>query len=146
MKYNFNDYKNWVHPEDLRKFEKQVRNFVFTKKGKIRKHLLNDIKDINTNPDPESFIDTQVKKFQSAHRIHNYMKFRAYKEFPDKAEKERYDFDPQFYFDSFKEGCYDFFGIECCECCGKIIRDKQNPEAYSRFVIHEKSMKGPTVH
>ena len=146
MKYNFNDYKNWVHPEELRNFKKEARSFVYTKKGKIRKHLLNDIKDINTNPDPERFIDAQVKKFQSAHRIHNYMKFRAYRELPDVQEEERYQFTPQWFFKSFMKGCYKFFGIECCDCCGRIVRDTQNPEAYSRFVEHEKRMKGPTVH
>ena len=140
---------SWVHPEDLKAYEKKVRNFVYTKKGKIRKFLLDDIKDINTNPDPENFIDAQIKKFQSAHRIHNYMKFRAFTEFPPDGKDrngDEYGLTPEFFHTSFRKDCYTFFGIKCCPCCGEIIEDTQNPAAYSRFVDREKELKGPTVH
>ena len=149
FQYNFNDSKNWVHPDELIEFEKEIRSRVYTKNGKVRKQLQNDIKDINIKPSPEGFIKAEIKKLQSAYRIHNYMKFRAFKEFPDVAEKERYQYTPRFYWKEFNRGCYTFFGIECCsclECCGLIIKDTQNPDAYSRFLKHEKNMKGPTVH
>ena len=145
---NFNDSKNWVHPDELRDFEKQLRSFIYTKDSTLRKQIHNVVKN-GSKQSPEDFINRQLKMLQSAYRIHNYMKFRAYKEFPDSAEDERYQHTPQFYSDGFKSGCYTFFGIECCsclECCGLIIKDTQNPEAYTRFVEYEKRMKGPTVH
>ena len=111
--------------------------------------LLKDIEKLDTKPEPEEFIDTQVKKFQSAHRLHNYMKFRAFKEFPPNGKDrngEAYNLTPEFFHDSFMKNCYTFFGIRCCTCCGKIIKDTQNPEAYSRFLEHEKELKEPTVH
>jgi len=149
MEYNFKDYISWVHPEDLKEFEKDVRSFVYTKNGKVRKQLLKDIEKLDTKPEPEEFIDTQVKKFQSAHRLHNYMKFRAFKEFPPNGKDRNgkaYNLTPEFFHDSFMKNCYTFFGIRCCTCCGKIIKDTQNPEAYSRFLEHEKELKEPTVH
>ena len=146
--YNFNDCKNWVPPDELKDLEKRLRSFVYAKDSTLRKHILKFIKG-KDKQSPEEFINTQLKELQSAYRIHNYMKFRAYEEFPDAAEEERYQFTPLFFSDGFKRGCYTFFGIKCCnclECCGLIIKDTQNPEAYSRFVEHEKRMKGPTVH
>ena len=149
LQCNFNEYQNWVHPDELKDFEKELRHFVYTKNGKLRKHLLNDCKNLNTKPVPEEFINTEIKKLQSAHRIHYYMRFRAYQEFPDVAEEERYQHTPRFYWEGFKKGCYTFFGIECCsclDCCGRIIKDTQNPEAYSKFVKTEKRFNDPTVH
>ena len=149
MEYNFKDYKSWVNPQDLKEFEKDIRSFVYTKNGKVRKQLLKDIEKLDTKPEPEEFIDTQVKKFQSAHRLHNYMKFRAFKEFPPNGKDrngEAYNLTPEFFHDSFMKNCYTFFGIRCCTCCGKIIKDTQNPEAYSRFLELEKELKEPTVH
>ena len=34
---------DWVNPEDLKHYEKSIRNFVYTKKGKVREYLLKDI-------------------------------------------------------------------------------------------------------
>ena len=144
---NFNDSKNWVHPDELKEFEKDLRSFVYAKDSTLRKRIHNVVKD-GSKQSPEDFINTQLKMMRSSHRIHHYMKFRGYKEFPDAAEEEKYH-TPQFYWNAFKGGCYTFYGIECCsclECCGLIIKDTQNPEAYSRFVEYEKRMKGPTVH
>jgi hypothetical protein len=140
MEYNFKDLKSWVNPQDLKEFEKDIRSFVYTKNGKVRKQLLKDIEKLNTGPEPEEFIDSLVKKFQSAHRLKAYMDFRAFN------EKLKHEFDTKFYHDGFKKGCFEFFGVKCCACCGKIIKDTQNPDAYSRFVKHEKELEEPTVH
>ena len=140
MEYNFKDLKSWVNPQDLKEFEKDIRSFVYTKNGKVRKQLLKDIEKLNTRPEPEEFIDSLVKKFQSAHRLKAYMDFRAFN------EKLKHEFDTKFYHDGFKKGCFEFFGVKCCACCGKIIKDTQNPDAYSRFVKHEKELEEPTVH
>jgi len=140
MEYNFKDYKSWVNPQDLKEFEKDIRSFVYTKKGKVRKQLLKDIVEYDTKAEPEEFIESLVKKFQSAHRLKAYMDFRAFN------EKLKHEFDTKFYHDGFKKGCFEFFGVKCCTCCGKIIKDTQNPDAYSRFVEHEKELEEPTVH
>ena len=140
MEYNFKDYKSWVNPQDLKEFEKDIRSFVYTKKGKVRKQLLKDIVEYDTKAEPEEFIESLVKKFQSAHRLKAYMDFRAFN------EKLKHEIDTKFYHDGFKKGCFEFFGVKCCTCCGKIIKDTQNPDAYSRFVEHEKELEEPTVH
>jgi hypothetical protein len=140
MEYNFKDYKSWVNPQDLKEFEKDIRSFVYTKNGKVRKQLLKDIEKYDTKAEPEEFIDSLVKKFESAHRLKAYMDFRAFN------EKLKHEFDTKFYHDGFKKGCFEFFGVKCCTCCGKIIKDTQNPDAYSRFVEHEKELEEPTVH
>ena len=141
MEYNFKDYKSWVHPEDLKSYEKQIRKFVYTNNGKVRKHLLKDIgPHVETKAEPEGFIKSLLNKFQSAHRLKAYMDFRAFN------EKLTHEFDTNFYHDGFKKGCFEFFGVKCCTCCGKIMKDTQNPDAYSRFVEHEKELEEPTVH
>jgi len=141
---------SWVHPEDLKQYEKSIRKFVYTKEGKVRKHLLKGLTSKSTfKAEPEMFIECQLNKFKSAHRLDHYMKFRSFVEFPPDGKDKNgngYGLDPKFYFESFKEGCYEFFGIKCCPCCGEIIEDTQNPDAYSRFVEHEKELKEPTVH
>ena len=136
---------SWVHPDDLKRYEKTIRKFVYTKRGKVRKGLLKDIEGLNTKAEPEEFIKCMVKKFHSAHRLNYYMKFRAFREFPGVPEEERYQHNAKFYYDGFGEGCFEFFGIKCCPCCGEIIEDIQNPDAYSRFLDNEKELKGPTV-
>jgi len=140
MEYNFKDLKSWANPQDLKEFEKDIRSFVYTKYGKVRKQLLKDIEKLNTGPEPEEFIDSLVKKFQSAHRLKAYMDFRAFN------EKLKHEFDTKFYHDGFKKGRFEFFGVKCCTCCGKIIKDTQNPDAYLRFVKYEKELEEPTVH
>ena len=140
-----NNNLDWTHPEDLKDYEKTIRKFVYTKKGEVRKHLLKGL----THAEPEEFIDCQLNKFKSVHRINAYMSFRSFTEFPpdgkDKNGNE-YNLTARFYYDNFKKGCFEFFGIKCCPCCGEIVEDTQNPDAYSRFVIYEKELKGPTVH
>ncbi len=142
MEYNFKDLKSWANPQDLKEFEKDIRSFVYTKNGKVRKQVLKDKGDIVEFkfPEPEEFIDSLVKKFQSAHRLKAYMDFRAFN------EKLKHELDTKFYHDGFKKGCFEFFGVKCCTCCGKIIKDTQNPDAYLRFVKHEKELEEPTVH
>ena len=137
---------DWVNPEDLKHYEKSIRNFVYTKKGKVRKYLLKDIEGLNTYAEPEEFIKCMVHKFRSAHRLNYYMKFRAFKEFPGVPEKKRYQHNAKFYYDGFKQGCFEFFGIKCCPCCGGIIKDTQNPDAYAKFLDNEKELQEPTVH
>ena len=100
MEYNFKDLKSWANPQDLKEFEKDIRSFVYTKNGKVRKQLLNDIEKLNTRPEPEEFINSLVKKFQSAHRLKAYMDFRA------SNEKLKHELDTKFYHDGFKKGCF----------------------------------------
>jgi hypothetical protein len=138
-----NNHLDWTHPEDLKDYKKHLKNFIYTKKGKVRKCRLSPLKH-----EPETFIKCQIRIFQSVHRINAYMSFRAFSEFPEVPAKERYQFTPKYYYDNFKNDCYEFFGVKCCPCCGEIIEDTQNPEAYEEFCKYEKEIKSeqPTLH
>ena len=149
--HQVNNNLSWAHPEDLKDYEKGLRNFVYTKKGKVKKYLLKDVDKLNVKAEPETFIKCLVKKFQNAHRLNAYMSFRSFTEFPpDGKDKDGngYGLDPRFYIDGFKKNCFEFFGIKCCECCGEIIEDTKNPNAYKRFCKYERGIKSdqPTLH
>ena len=134
-----NDLLDWTHPEDLKAFKKDLKNFVYTKKGEVKKDLLKHPSKLK----PEEFIRCTVSQFQSAHRLDAYMSFRSFTEFPpDGKDKDGngYGLDPRFYIDGFKKNCFEFFGIKCCECCGEIIEDTKNPDAYERFCKYEKEI------
>ena len=68
MEYNFKDLKSWANPQDLKEFEKDVRSFVYTKKGKVRKQLLKDIVEYDTKAEPEEFIK-EVRKRDDAVKL-----------------------------------------------------------------------------
>jgi|TARA_Y100000294_G_scaffold35808_1_gene31346 hypothetical protein len=145
-----NNNLDWTHPEDLKDYEKYIREYVYTKKGEVRKHLLKGLTPKSTFKDkPEMFINCQLSKFRNAHRVDAYMRFRSFKEFPPNGKDingNEYSLDVKFFYDLFKKDCFEFFGIKCCPCCGEIVEDTQNPDAYSRFLDNEKELKGPTVH
>ena len=139
---------NWAPPKHLKWYEKYLNKCIFTKKNKLRKGLKKLAEKAGAKPNPASFIKSQLSKFKNAHRLNAYMKFRSFGEFPDLSEKERYQLAPKFFMDNFKHGVFKFFGIRCCECCGKIIEDAENPSAYKRFCMYETDIKSkqPTVH
>lgn len=142
------DNLNWTPPYRLKKFEKYLHKYLFTKNNKLKKSLKKLAEKSGIPADPDGFIKSQTDKFKNAHRIDAYMKFRARAEFPDDPEDERYQLKPEFFMDNFYRGIFKFFGIECCECCGRIIEDTQNPSAYSRFCKYETEIKSkePTIH
>ena len=142
-----NNNLSWVHPEDIKDYERNLRNFVYTKKGKVKKRLPKSF----DKEEAEMFIKCQVNKFRSAHRLDDYMSFRSFREFPPDGKDKNgdgYSLDAKFYYDSFARNCFEFFGIKCCPCCGEIIEDTQNPEAYERFCKYEIQIKSEqrTLH
>ena len=125
--------------------EKQYKNWIKKlNKSKRYKHA----REKNIESGKPTFEDLWDLFLPSAYRLKAYMDFRAYQEAQEHA------FDEQFYLNSFYEGCFKFFGITCCDCCGRILKDEQNPKAYKWFCEFEKEevenikkkLKGPTVH
>ena len=81
----------------------------------------------------------------NAYRLKAYMDFRAF------HEKQKHEFTEKFYIGGFYNGCFTYFGVKCCDCCGRILKDEKNPTAYEWFCEFEneeieKIKKGPTVH
>ncbi len=139
---------NWAPPGSLKSYEEYLNKCVFTKKNKLRKCLKELAEKAGAKPDPDSFIKSQIDKLRNAHRLNAYMKFRAFKEFPDRDEEERYQLDPIFFMKGFQKDIFKFFGVECCECCGRIIEDTKNPKAYKKFCMYETEIKSEqrTLH
>ena len=119
-------YKNWIKKLNKSKEFKHVRE--------------QKIKD--GYPDFEEVWEVYCP---SAYRLKAYMDFRAFN------EKQKHEFTEKFYLASFFDGCFKFFGITCCECCGRILKDEQNPTAYDWFCEFENEeieniRKSQTVH
>jgi len=121
-----NQYKNW-----LKKLEKSKRF----------KHA----RQQNTKNGRPTFTEWWEVFCPNTYRLKAYMDFRAF------HENVKNEFTHIFYLDGFNKGCFTFFGVKCCDCCGRILKDEQNPTAYKWFCEFEneeieKIKKGPTVH
>ena len=120
-----NQYKNW-----LKKLEKSKRF----------KHA----RQQNTKKGRPTFTEWWEVFCPNTYRLKAYMDFRAF------HEKLKHKFTESFYIKSFFDGCFNFFGIKCCDCCGRILEDTQNPTAYERFCEFEdeeiKKLEQRTMH
>ena len=128
---------NWIPPGH----ETQYKNWI--KKLEKSKRFRHARKQNKKNGSP-TFEEWWERIGPSSYRLKAYMDFRAF------HEKQKHDFTHLFYLKGFNEGCFRFFGINCCECCGEIIEDEQNPTAYEMFCEFEdeelKKLKQRTVH
>jgi len=70
---------------------------------------------------------SKEKLRENAKTLKQYMDFRA------KKENLENELDEKFFNDSFENGVFTLFGIECNPENGEIIKDNQNPEAYKEF-------------
>ena len=105
-------YKNWI-----KKLNKSKR-FKHAREKNIE----------NGNPPFEEMWEVYCP---SAYRLKAYMDFRAF------HEKLEHRFTERFYIKSFFDGIFNLFGITCCDCCGRILKDEQNPTAYKWFCEFE---------
>jgi len=130
-----NNRLNWTPPGHEIQYKKWIRDLSKTKRFKslIKKH-----------PNKPAFELWFMNYCPNAYRLKAYMDFRAF------HEKQSHKFNEFFYLSSFLEGCFNFFGIKCCDCCGRILKDTQNPTAYEWFCEFEdeeiEKLKQRTLH
>ena len=131
---------NWVPPNHKTQYKKWIKNiYSTTGSSKEFRERIEKFKK-SGKPGFDEWFDGFI---QSAYRIKTYMDFRAY------HEKQKHEFDEFFYLKSFQQGCFNFFGIECCPGCGQILKDKQNPVAlewFEEFENKEIEKSKPSVH
>jgi len=117
-----------------------MNNFVVTKKNLekfIGEHKNEFLGEGRSLKEWEGFSKMARDLIYGCCRLHAYMNFRAKLEFPNLEQP--HEFDEEWYFKQMIEGCFTFFGIQCCPCHGAIVEDTQNPKAYKKFCELEKT-------